>query len=396
MTPAGDDYLCLSTPLVRYLDVPEPRRPLTVTPPLQILAMVARPHDLDPLNTEHEQRRLDRSPASPRAVRAGAAALGGRADLVGPAGRPGPGRLAHLPLHRPRRLRYPKRRRCAGPGRGGRRGAPARRQRPGPAPARAPLAAAGGAQLLRHRPGQRHRPVLQHRLGPDAAGHPGRGGHAVRDLRSEAAIAFARGFYTALAAQHPVDQAVTRARRAIKLARQNTLEWATPVLYLRSPTGALFDLTDIPATPASPPPDTRQPAPAEAAPPPPPEEPPAPAPAARPPSQVPPAPLKRLETRPTELTRAAPRRRRWRVRWRSARTGPGWPPPAATARPGSGTWPAASSWPELRHGGWMAGVFAVAFSPDGTRLATGCGGIHGTARIWDLASGQQLTQLSPR
>ena len=56
--PGRDDYLCLSTPLVRYLDVPEPRRPLTVTPPLQILAMAARPHDLDPLNTEHEQRRL--------------------------------------------------------------------------------------------------------------------------------------------------------------------------------------------------------------------------------------------------------------------------------------------------------------------------------------------------
>ena len=56
--PGRDDYLCLSTPLVRYLDVPEPRRPLTVTPPLRILAMVARPHDLDPLNTEHEQRRL--------------------------------------------------------------------------------------------------------------------------------------------------------------------------------------------------------------------------------------------------------------------------------------------------------------------------------------------------
>jgi hypothetical protein len=67
------------------------------------------------------------------------------------------------------------------------------------------------------------------------------------EISDQAAIAFARGFYTALAGQHPVDQAVTRGRRAIKRVRQNTLEWATPVLYLRSPTGNIFNLTDIPA-----------------------------------------------------------------------------------------------------------------------------------------------------
>jgi hypothetical protein len=56
--PSRDDYLCLSTPLVRYLDVLEPRRPLTVVPPLRILGMVARPADLDSLNVDHEQRWL--------------------------------------------------------------------------------------------------------------------------------------------------------------------------------------------------------------------------------------------------------------------------------------------------------------------------------------------------
>jgi CHAT domain len=56
--PDRDDYLCLSTPLVRYLDVREPRRALTVAPPLRILGMVAHPHDQDSLNIDHEQRRL--------------------------------------------------------------------------------------------------------------------------------------------------------------------------------------------------------------------------------------------------------------------------------------------------------------------------------------------------
>jgi hypothetical protein len=56
-----DDYLCLSTPLVRYLDVREPRRPLMVTPPLRILGMVARPGELEALNVDHEKRRLEQA-----------------------------------------------------------------------------------------------------------------------------------------------------------------------------------------------------------------------------------------------------------------------------------------------------------------------------------------------
>jgi hypothetical protein len=76
---------------------------------------------------------------------------------------------------------------------------------------------------------------------------------------------------------------------------------------------------------------------------PPPDEPPAPA--ARPPSQMAPAPFRRLEARPTELIR-------------------------------------------LSHDGW---VLTVAFSPDGTWLATGSS--DGIARIWDTASGHQLARL---
>jgi WD40 repeat protein len=38
-------------------------------------------------------------------------------------------------------------------------------------------------------------------------------------------------------------------------------------------------------------------------------------------------------------------------------------------------------------------VTAVAFSPDGTRLATGSAGWSARARVWDAASGQQLLDV---
>jgi hypothetical protein len=66
------------------------------------------------------------------------------------------------------------------------------------------------------------------------------------EISDLAAIAFARGLYGALASRHPVDHAVTRARRAIKLSCGNSLEWATPVLYLRSSSAQLFDLAAAP------------------------------------------------------------------------------------------------------------------------------------------------------
>lgn len=70
------------------------------------------------------------------------------------------------------------------------------------------------------------------------------------EISDEAAIQFARGFYEAVAEQLPADAAVTRARRAVRLSRKNTFEWATPVLYLRSPDAQLFDLSTVAEAPA--------------------------------------------------------------------------------------------------------------------------------------------------
>lgn len=55
-----------------------------------------------------------------------------------------------------------------------------------------------------------------------------------------AAVAFSDGFYAALARQRPVDAAVTAGRKAVHDARPTSMEWATPVLFMRAPDGYLF------------------------------------------------------------------------------------------------------------------------------------------------------------
>ena len=63
-----DRYPCLSsnTPLVRYLDPPQPVEPLRVSPPLRVLGMVASPLGLDPLDVEHVKRLVEEATRSLR------------------------------------------------------------------------------------------------------------------------------------------------------------------------------------------------------------------------------------------------------------------------------------------------------------------------------------------
>ncbi len=58
-------------------------------------------------------------------------------------------------------------------------------------------------------------------------------------ISDKAAIKFASAFYEALADGMPVDASVAEARNAIST---NTLEWGTPVLYMHSPDGVLFNI----------------------------------------------------------------------------------------------------------------------------------------------------------
>ena len=60
------------------------------------------------------------------------------------------------------------------------------------------------------------------------------------EISDDAAVAFARGFYAALARGRGVDDAVSSGRVAILGTGDRTLEWVTPVLYLRGHDTRLF------------------------------------------------------------------------------------------------------------------------------------------------------------
>ncbi|MGH7496079.1 MAG: CHAT domain-containing protein [bacterium] len=62
------------------------------------------------------------------------------------------------------------------------------------------------------------------------------------EISDEAAITFAQEFYTALTDNYPVDAALVEARMAI-YAHGNSVEWGTPVLYMRSSYGQIFKIT---------------------------------------------------------------------------------------------------------------------------------------------------------
>lgn len=61
------------------------------------------------------------------------------------------------------------------------------------------------------------------------------------EISDEAAKTFAEEFYSAISDGLPVDASLSEARKALFTARYGQ-EWATPVLYMRSPSGLLFDV----------------------------------------------------------------------------------------------------------------------------------------------------------
>jgi CHAT domain/WD domain, G-beta repeat len=63
------------------------------------------------------------------------------------------------------------------------------------------------------------------------------------EITAPAAVEFTRGFYTAVARNRGVDEAVTDGRRAVLGIGHGTLEWVTPVLYLRGRNARLFTVS---------------------------------------------------------------------------------------------------------------------------------------------------------
>jgi hypothetical protein len=65
------------------------------------------------------------------------------------------------------------------------------------------------------------------------------------EITDEAAIVFSQVLYEAVSDGYPLDAATAEARKAVH-AGPNPVEWATPVLYLRTPDGRIFDLVTTP------------------------------------------------------------------------------------------------------------------------------------------------------
>ena len=243
--PREAEYVCLSrdTPVVRYLELPQPVQPLLVQPPLRILGMIVSPHDLAPLDVAHEKQRVETAVGDLQKQRLiDLKWLEGQTwrDLQR-AMRGGPWHIFHFIGH-------------GGFDRSADEGVIALADENGSA--HRLLATELGRLLSDHRS---LRLVLLNScegargseydvFSSTAAILVRRGMPAVVAMQYEitdrAAVEFARSFYEALVEGLPVDAAVTEARKAISLAVNNTVEWGTPVLYMRAPQGAIFQLPE--------------------------------------------------------------------------------------------------------------------------------------------------------
>jgi WD40 repeat protein len=226
-------------------------------------------------------------------------------------------------------------------------------------------------------------------------------------ISDPAAVAFARGFYAALARGRGVDDAVSDGRIAILGTGSRTLEWMTPVLYLRGKDARLFGISrpvpSVPPAPGRPGPESARPpeaapaeaapaeaAPAEAAPP---RTAPVPEPAWVPPLRVPP----RLRLRAAPGAGAPSRKARVITGHNDAVWGVAFSPDGTLLATTSSDrtarlWNASTGAAVRTLAGHGQAVYRVAFSPDGSLIATASG--DKTARLWETHTGALVRTLS--
>ena len=239
---AAGAYVCRQDQLVRHVPVASVPAPLRVRPPLRILGVVSSPRGLPALDVEKEQDQLARALARP--VGQGLAELhwapsatwADLQDLL----LDGEWHVLHFIGHGD-----------FDPGRD--EGVLALTREDG----RADLVAAHRLVDLLRQARPMPRLVVLNSCSGAAAGASDlfsgtaaalvRGGvSAVAAMQYEisdpAAVAFARGFYAAIARGRGVDDAVSSGRVAILGLSDRTLEWVTPVLYLRGHDTRLFTL----------------------------------------------------------------------------------------------------------------------------------------------------------
>ncbi len=243
----GREFLALSdvTPVVRYLDIPNQPRPMTVELPLRILVTISSPHNLEPLNVDAERAKVEKALEKLKARQVVEIDFTSKATIS----------------TLQRALRHAK-----------------STQRPyhiwhyighgtfDPATQNSMLAfcddsnmsyAVGGFQLgtlFSSYPDIRlvllnacegARTSREDPFAGVAAALVERGIPAVIgmqcEISDEAAITCAEEFYAALVDGLPVDASLTEARRAV-FFMPNWVEWATPVLFMRVRDGQLFTI----------------------------------------------------------------------------------------------------------------------------------------------------------
>ena len=229
------------TPIVRYIDLPDRQSPQVVDPPINILAMVSSPDQLEPIDADREQQNLEeglrqlmddgsvtvtwlREPTLTGLLNAVSSGdreyhvfhyIGhGEYDPVSKTGHlkleDGRGRVHEvsgadlaevLGDHRSLRL--------------------------------AVLNACDGARIGRTDPLSGVAAALVRLQIPAVV--------AMQfPITDWAAITFAGGFYRAIARGLPVDAAVAHSRKAIFAGRSDGIEWGTAVLFMRVPDGRIF------------------------------------------------------------------------------------------------------------------------------------------------------------
>ncbi|MBN1657503.1 MAG: PD40 domain-containing protein [Anaerolineae bacterium] len=237
------EFLCLSsqTPLVRYLDIPVPYSPLVLEPPLRILVVISSPRDHPPLELTRERRQIEETWAGRQDV---VVEYVERATLEVLQDR--------LAAHAPHVLHY------MGHGSFDRQSGCGVLLLEDEAEKGLPVDGTTLGVLLRNVPTLRlvflnacetARVARRDELDPFAgvaaamvmAGIP-----AVVAMQfpisDSAAVRFASRFYPLLARGEPVDHAVAQGRLAIRVTEGDTMEWATPVLFMRAPTGVIFEV----------------------------------------------------------------------------------------------------------------------------------------------------------
>jgi CHAT domain len=241
----NDEYVCRNEPLVRYVAAGSVPIPLALKPPLRILGLVSSPSDMPPLAVEEEKARLTDALAG--LVVKGLVYL----DWVD---RPDwdsvHAKLRDDTWHVLHFIGHGEYDNTAQEGTIALVGADGRSHMVD-ADRFADLLNQGGSQprLVVLNSCQSGRTGTRDVFSSCAATLVRRGTSAVAAMQftvsDASAVTFARGFYDSLAKGDTVDQAVQSGR--VSMLGGGSLEWVTPVIYVRGDTSQLFDITPPPA-----------------------------------------------------------------------------------------------------------------------------------------------------